>query len=262
MTLTEDQIETYHARGLVTVPGLFTKAEVASLRSALGRILAEERHRPELIREKDNDAVRLVYGADTFDDTYHRLLHHPRWIGPARQLLASDIYLHQLRINPKAAFDGGGWWWHQDYHTWRTNDGMPTPRALMIGVFLDDMTPANGPLMVIPGSHRHGLVEDTTPDPDRTGYTVYDLKPELIARLVEEGGIEPLLGEAGSTIFMNCNLVHGSTGNISPYARTIVYINVNSVENAATRFGRPRYFANPDFTPLAPLGDDCLATLS
>lgn len=261
MKLTPSQIEQYHARGYVTVPTLFSHAEVSALRLALQYILEHERDRPELIREKDNDSVRLIYGADTYNEVYYRLLHHPRWIEPARQLLESDIYLHQLRINPKAPFDGGGWWWHQDYHTWRTNDGMPTARALMIGVFLDDMTPCNGPLMVIPGSQRLGLVEDTTPDPDKTGYTVYDLKPELIGGLVREGGIDALLGEAGTTIFMNCNLVHGSTGNISPQPRTIVYLNVNSVENAATRFDRPRYFANPDFSPLQPLSDDCLLAL-
>lgn len=262
MLLSQAQIDAYATRGYVTVPGLFTQPEVAVLRRALQHILERERHRPELIREKSNDSVRLIYGADTYNEAYRRLLHHPRWLGPARQLLGSDVYLHQLRINPKAPFDGGGWWWHQDYHTWKTNDGMPTPRALMIGVFLDDMTPCNGPLMVIPGSHRLGLVEDTTPDPDRTGYTVYDMKPDLIARLVDEGGIDALLGGAGTTIFMNCNLVHGSTGNIAPHPRTIVYLNVNSVENAATRFDRPRYFANPDFTPLLPLADDCLAQLA
>lgn len=262
MKLTQDQVDEYTARGYVTLPGLFTKAEVDVLRRALRHILAHEGHRPELIREKRNDSVRLIYGADTFNDAYRRLLRHPRWIGAARQLLGSDIYLHQLRINPKAPFDGGGWWWHQDYHTWKANDGMPAPRALMIGLFLDDMTPCNGPLMVIPASHRHGLVDDTTPDPDQAGYTVYDLRQDLIARLVEEGGIEALLGEAGTTVFMNCNLVHGSTGNIAPSPRTIAYLNVNSVDNAATRFARPRYFANPDFTPLAPLGDDCLAVLA
>lgn len=258
MQLTPQQIDAYETRGYVAVPGLFSRTEVGVLKAALADILAHQGHRPELIREKSNDSVRLIYGADTYNDAYYRLLHHPRWIRPARQLLQSEVYLHQLRINPKAPFDGGGWWWHQDYHTWRTNDGMPSARALMIGVFLDDMTPCNGPLMVIPGSQRLGLVEDTTPDPDKTGYTVYDLKPELIHRLVEEGGIDALLGEAGTTIFMNCNLVHGSCGNISPHARTIVYINVNSTENAATKFGRPRYFANPDFTPLRPLSDDCL----
>jgi ectoine hydroxylase len=56
--------------------------------------------------------------------------------------------------------------------------------------------------------------------------------------------------------------VHGSTGNIAPSPRTIAYVNVNSVDNVATRFVRPRYLANPDFTPLAPLGDDCLAALA
>ncbi len=52
--------------------------------------------------------------------------------------------------------------------------------------------------------------------------------------------------------------MHGSTGNITPSTRTIAYLNVNSTENAITKFGRAEYFGNRDFSPLQPHGDDCL----
>lgn len=257
MKLSPQQLAAFDECGYVTVPALFDGAEIAALRAALARIKASA-HRPQVVRERTNQSVRLIYGAHLFDDTWNRLAHHPRWIEPARQLLGGDLYIHQLRINPKAAFDGQGWWWHQDYATWRFEDGMQEPRALMIGVFLDPMTPANGPLMVIPGSHTYGHIERTSPDQDSSGYTVMDIPRETIERLVQEGGgVEAVTGPAGTVLFMHCNLVHGSTGNITPFERTIAYLNVASVENP-TRSHRAEWFANRDFSPLQGLGDDCL----
>ncbi len=135
---------------------------------------------------------------------------------------------------------------------------MATPRALMIGIFLDDMTPANGPLMVIPGSQRHGLIDDTTRDHDSSGYSVMELPRQLIGELTRESAIEALTGPAGTALFMHCNLVHGSVGNITPYERTIVYLNVAACDNRTRSSRRAEWFANRDFAPLQALDDGCL----
>ncbi|WP_430641250.1 phytanoyl-CoA dioxygenase family protein, partial [Bradyrhizobium brasilense] len=42
------------------------------------------------------------------------------------------------------------WQWHQDYGTWKRDDGMPEPRAMNIAIFLDEVMPINGPLMLVP----------------------------------------------------------------------------------------------------------------
>jgi hypothetical protein len=64
MRLSEGQIGAYERRGYVNVPGLFARDEVGVLRRALRHILDNERHQPELICEKNNDSVRLIYGSD------------------------------------------------------------------------------------------------------------------------------------------------------------------------------------------------------
>ena len=56
------------------------------------------------------------------------------------------------KINAKAAFTGDVWQWHQDYGTWKRDDGMPEPRAMNIAIFLDEVMPINGPLMLVPKS--------------------------------------------------------------------------------------------------------------
>ena len=59
----------------------------------------------------------------------------------AEQLLETDgVYIHQSRLNPKAAFAGAEWEWHQDFATWHDRDGLKEPRALMVAVFIEDVT--------------------------------------------------------------------------------------------------------------------------
>ena len=57
------------------------------------------------------------------------------------------------------------------------------------------------------------------------------------------------------------NLVHASPPNISPFDRTIVYLSLNRVDNHITDFKRAEWIAHRDFTPIAPLSDDCLMDL-
>jgi len=132
----------------------------------------------------------------------------------------------------------------------------------MIGLFLDDMTAANGPLMVIPGSQRHGHIDDTNRDHDTSAYSVMELPKGLIAELAEEGGGGALTDPAGTALFRHCNLVHGSVGNITPFERTITDLRVASCENPTTSGECAEWFAKRDFSPLQTLDDDCRTELA
>ena len=105
--------------------------------------------------------------------------------------------MHQFKINAKAAFEGDVWQWHQDYGTWARDDGMPEPRAMNIAVFLDEVMPINGPLMLIPRSHKHGRLE-AGHESATTSYPLWTLDKETVTRLVDEGGIVAPTGKPGS----------------------------------------------------------------
>lgn len=260
MKLSQEEIEEFNNRGYITKEGLFTADEVAVLKSGLDVILNEHLDRPEVAMEKNGKAPRLIYGADKYTEEFYKLSRHPRWIEIAKQLIGDDIYIHQFRINPKRGFEGEGFWWHQDYATWHYEDGMPTPNALMIAVYLDDILETAGPMMVIPGSQRLGEIEGTEADPDKSGYTVMEVSRDTVTRLADEGGIEALTGKAGTAVFIHCNLLHASAGNVTPWPRTLLFINANSVNNRPTKQKRAEYHNNRDFTPLVPLADNCLLT--
>ncbi|MFL6714131.1 MAG: phytanoyl-CoA dioxygenase family protein [Sulfurifustis sp.] len=256
MKLTDRQIQEFHEQGYLFLPNVFTPQEMNLLNREVPRVLAEQR--PEVIHEKGSDAPRSAFYVQTWNEVFGILARHPRLIEPGRQLLgADDLYLHQFKINAKAAFDGAVWQWHQDYATWYQDDDMPTPRAMNIALFLAEVNEFNGPLMFIPKSHRKGRLE-AGHDVTTTSYPLWTIDHETITRLVAEGGIVAPKGAPGSMLLFHGNLVHASGSNLTPWSRWIVYLSLNRCDNAIRRFKRPTWIANRDFTPIETLSDDCL----
>ena len=258
MRLTDTQVDAFRSSGYLFLPECFSAAEAAALKREADQLYQLDR--PEVWRE-ENGAPRTVFAAHTFSDPFRRLGAHPRLAEPVMQLLDGRVYMHQFKVNAKAAFDGAVWQWHQDYGTWSRDDLMPEPRAMNIAVFLDEVTPVNGPLMLIPGSHTDGVFE-AGHDLETTSYPLWTLDRQTVKRLADAGGIVAPTGPAGSVLMFHCNLVHASPPNISPWDRTIVYLSLCEVNNHIRQFKRAEWIAHRDFTPIEPLADDCLAELA
>ena len=82
--------------------------------------------------------------------------------------------------------------------------------------------------------------------------------PDSLERLARSRGIAAPTGPAGSAVFFECNTMHGSNSNISPFPRTNVFFVYNSVENrlADPYCGLPprpdHVAARRDVAPLTP----------
>jgi ectoine hydroxylase len=256
MQLTPEQIAESEETGYLFFPSLFTPEEMALLNGEVPGILAATRD--EVIREKGTIAPRTAFYVQTWNEVFGRLARHPRLVGPGISLLGSDqLYMHQFKINAKAAFDGAVWQWHQDYATWHNDDDMPTAKAMNIALFLAEANEFNGPLMFIPKSHRKGRLE-AGHDVTTTSYPLWTIDNATITRLVEEGGIVAPKGPPGSVLMFHSNIVHASGSNLTPWARWVLYLSLNRCDNAIRRFQRPTWIANRDFTPIDVLPDDCL----
>ena len=260
MHLSPEQIGKFEEQGFLFFPNCFSEEEIALLRDEAERILSFDRQ--EIWREKTG-APRTAFAAHTFSDVFALLARQPRLIKPMRQIFGEDVYVHQFKLNAKAAFEGDVWQWHQDYGTWARDDGMPQPRAMNIAVFLDEVLPFNGPLMFIPKSHKYGTLA-AGHDTSTTSYPLWTLDNATVTRLVAEAvdaaglGIVAPTGKPGSVIMFHGNLVHASPPNITPYPRKIVYLTLCAVSNHITRFTRPDWIAHRDFTPIEMVDDDAL----
>ncbi|HEY3718907.1 MAG TPA: phytanoyl-CoA dioxygenase family protein [Roseiarcus sp.] len=254
MKLSPGQIQEFEQLGYLFFPNCFSEAEIALLRDEAGAIL--ELDRKEVWREKTG-APRTAFAAHTFNETFRLLACHPRLVEPLRQMFGEDVYVHQFKLNAKAAFEGEVWQWHQDYGTWARDDGMPEARAMNIAVFLDEVMPINGALMLIPKSHKQGVLS-AGHDTLTTSYPLWTLDKETVTQLAADGGIVAPTGKPGSVLMFHGNLVHASPPNITPYPRKIVYLTLCACSNHITKFTRPEWIAHRDFSPIVPVADDAL----
>ena len=185
MKLTDEQIRQFDEEGYLFLPDVFSAEEAALLRREADAVYALER---EEVWHESNGAPRSAFAAHTYSEAFRRLGRHPRLIEPVMQLLDGQVYMHQYKVNAKAAFHGAVWQGHQDYGTWHRDDDMPEPRAMNIAVFLDEVTEFNGPLMFIPKSHRQGKLA-AGHDLETTSYPLWTLDKATVTRLAETGGM-------------------------------------------------------------------------
>ena len=254
MQLTQQQIDDFNREGWLFLPELFSREEVDLLaREAEG---IYDTKRPEVWREKSG-APRTAFAAHLYNEAFGLLGAHPRMIDPVEQIFGEKAYMHQYKINAKSAFTGDVWQWHQDYGTWKRDDGMPEPRAMNIAIFLDEVMPINGPLMLVPKSQHAGDLK-ASHDLQTTSYPLWTLDEGTVTRLVKEGGIVAPTGKPGSVLMFHGNLVHASPPNITPYPRKIVYLTLCACSNHITKFTRAEWIAHRDFAPIVPVADDAL----
>jgi ectoine hydroxylase len=240
----------YERTGFVELDALLDPTEVADLREEVERLATDPMvtGSERAIREPVNDEVRSVFEVHRLSRVFAELFADERLAGVARQILGSDVYVHQSRVNRKPGFRGRDFYWHSDFETWHLEDGMPAMRAISIALALSENRVDNGSLMIVPGSHRTfvGCVGETPDDHYRESlraqqYGVPD--DDSLAELVRQGGIATVIGRAGSAVAFDCNTMHGSNSNITPFARTNVFVVFNSTENRLVEpFGgtRPR----------------------
>ncbi|PAV26877.1 ectoine hydroxylase [Tamilnaduibacter salinus] len=208
-------------------------------------------HSEGTITEPGKQEIRSIFGIHELSERFDRLTRDPRILDMVHQLLGSDVYIHQSRINYKPGFHGKGFDWHSDFETWHAEDGMPRMRSVSFSIALTDNTPFNGPLMLVPGSHKTYIpcVGRTPEDNYQSSLKKQELgvpSGQDLNREIERHGIQAPTGPAGSLIIFECNTLHGSNANMSPWPRSNLFFVYNSVENKL----RQPYCGNkprPDF---------------
>lgn len=264
------RLRAYERDGFVVLPRLFDADEVALLRAEVA-FLAQDpdlQKREEIVREPGGSALRSIFRVHELGQRLAELPRDPRLLDVARQILGSEVYIHQSRVNLKAALDGTEFYWHSDFETWHVEDGMPAMRALSCSVLLTDNTPFNGPLTLIPGSHQQfvACIGATPEDNYRSSLRRQEVGvPDAVSLrvLAGQGGLKSVLAPAGSVVFFDCNTLHCSAGNLSPWPRSNVFMVYNSIENQLVEpfcgmKPRPEHIAaRQRVQALQPLG--CLA---
>ncbi len=219
--LTPDQVATYHRHGYLVLPEVLTEAELQPLAEIFERFLRAE------VQGMGRDFCDMSgpYGR-AFEDFNLINAVLPRVYWPAlagnvferrassiaRQLIGDDAeldydqFLAKRPLRSKASFA-----WHQDLGYWPS--GTPDTRTVTCSLALDDATPENGCLKVVPGSH---LEPKLRPHRPAAWASSPELREEAHLLSVELGAEDRVLAlpvlRGGITVH-NERIVHGSAGN-------------------------------------------------
>ncbi|RJE86674.1 ectoine hydroxylase [Paracoccus onubensis] len=246
----------YEEKGYLVRRNIFTAEEIRKLIDASADIRADasDIRSEDLVTEPGTNAVRTVFRLDDHSRIFARLARDARLADIARFLLGDEVYLHQSRLNYKPGFTGKEFYWHSDFETWHAEDGMPRMRAVSASVLLTDNSQLNGPLMLIPGSHRKFIAcaGETPQDNHKSSLMKQEIgvpSTGLLEKMADEAGLDAATGPAGTVIFFECNTMHASNGNVTPFPRSNAFFVYNAVSNAVdTPFAasqpRPDFLAN------------------
>lgn len=236
--LSEAELASYERDGFLVFNNFLDQAVVQKFREDLWVYEDDESilHSEGTITEPGKQEIRSIFGIHELSERFDRLTRDPEILDMVHQLLGSDVYIHQSRINFKPGFHGKGFGWHSDFETWHAEDGMPRMRSVSFSIALTDNTPFNGPLMLIPGSHRTFIpcVGRTPEDNYKSSLKKQEVgvpSDKDLNHMIEQGGIKAPTGPAGSLIIFECNTLHASNANMSPWPRSNLFFVYNSVEN-------------------------------
>ena len=224
-TLTGDEIDSYWANGFAFVENALTAEQLEALVTDFDSWVEESRHhsepygetladRPRFDLAPDHSAerpvLRRVASPIEISDAYLEVMRNNKALDAVAQLVGPNVEFNNSKINAKQPGSSTEVKYHQDFMFQpHTNEDLIT-----VLFFLDDVTLENGPLNVVPGTHRSQLF-DHWHDGVYTGAVSAVVEREHASRAV------PVHGPAGSACLMHTRLLHGSAPNRSDRPRTL-----------------------------------------
>jgi hypothetical protein len=221
----------YFEQGFLWLPGYLPADRLERVRAVTAAQIERSRSETESGEAFDlgpghgprHPNVRRIRAVVDRDPFYWELACDPLLTDLAADLVGPDVKFHSGKLNCKSAGAGDAVKWHQDIQAWPHT----CFSVLTLGIYLEDIGPEQGPLAVLPGSHR-GPLFDQRHDGRWTGH----LSDADLAGLDAGKAIE-LTGPAGSVMAIDCCVVHGSRANHSARARPLLLYVYSSADACA-----------------------------
>ena len=232
--LTDTQVTAFWRDGYVLMDGAVSTGQLAALRGAVAGWVEESRDHDgpwgttmdgrgrfdvQPGHSAEYPALRRVASPQEVCDVHLRIMRDSLLVDAAAQLVGPDLVVNNVKTNCKQPGVGTTVRFHQDFaYEAHSNDDM-----LAALLFVDDVTLDNGPLEVVPGTHR-GPIFDHWQDGVFTG-TIADRD------LAGLGEPVACFGPAGSACLMHTRLVHGSAANLAEHPRTLAIFSYRSEDS-------------------------------
>lgn len=221
--LSKEQKSFYEDNGYLLVEDVVSPAQLAKLQSITYDLIEKSKAITESDEIYDLDEghtsqtprltrIKLPHKQDPY---YWEILKNSGVTQVLNDLLGKDTTLITSKLNTKAPSGGSAVEWHQDWAFYpHTNDDL-----LAFGLMLEDVTLDNGPLMVIPGTHKGPLLSHKNNDMFCGAISADD-------PLFKAEQAVTLSGKAGSMTIHHARTLHGSAPNLSDRNRLILFYEV------------------------------------
>ena len=220
LRLTQVQRERYFEDGFLTVPDATPPAMLARIRemSALylekSRAVTESNDIFDLGPEHSAESphVRRLRRPVDVDPFFWEVATDPFLLDIAADLVGPSVKFHSAKLNYKWPGQGEIVKWHQDCTSWpHTNYALVT-----LGVYLNDVAEADGPLACVTGSHKRQLYSHYGDGKWRGALSDADAAAAGVANAAN------LTGSAGSVVALDCRVIHGSPPNRTDKVRPLL----------------------------------------
>ena len=210
--LVEDVIsENQHKEMLALVDGFFEKSKM--IRENDNIFDLEDGH------SSDNPRLKRIKQPHQHSQFFWDIIKESKIEEILKDLLGDNVSLKTSKLNTKAPGGGAAVEWHQDWAFYpHTNDNV-----LALGLMLNDVDLDNGPLMVIPESHKGPVLSHFNNgvfcgaiDPDDSDF---DMSKAVT-----------LTGKARSMTIHHARTLHGSSPNNSNKDRLVLFYECNSAD--------------------------------
>ena len=233
--LSKEQKDSFWRDGVLVVENAVNNQELAKLKAEFAGWVEESRTYTEDYGEtldgrkrfdlqpghsSEKPALRRVQSPEEVSEVFANTMRNANTVDFCAELIGPNIRFHHGKVNSKLPGSATQVKWHQDFpFEPMTNDDMIT--CLL---FIDDVTLENGPLEILPGTHK-GPIYSHWHDGVFTG----SVDDEIVNS--QRDKIVKCTGKAGSVCLMHASLLHGSAPNLSDQPRTL-YITTSYAEDA------------------------------
>jgi len=204
MPLSTQEIKpTFDQTGFVIIPNLFSREEAMQMKTEMQRIIAEVREAAMQAGQSPESILPsgVYVGLAARSEFYRRLVADQRLLEVLTLLIGPQVeFLSDKAVfkNDRTTFSSP---WHQDWPYWQGD------HKISVWIALDDVTPENGCLKLLPGSHQQVAIHDGDAS-DGFGFA-HRLAPEAL----DESRAATAALEAGGAAFFHDLTLHASYPN-------------------------------------------------
>lgn len=228
----------YWEQGYLAFPGLIGDDWLIPLREAVNEVIDQTKDYKKSTRKvdiepdhnRDNPRLRRVTYLDDIDSIFWRLCSESILPDLAADVLGPNIRFREIMLNFKWADGGAEVKWHQDLAFYpHTCSGTVQILLLLEGAKADQ-----GPLQVIPGSHKGRIFRHYDNEGNWTG-CIADADLDS----VELENAVSITGPPGSVSIHHSLMIHGSALNTSPASRPAFVVTYSAAD--AMPYTAPAY---------------------